>query len=33
MAGFDWSWGELVSAAVGVVVGWLAKIFHINTSK
>jgi hypothetical protein len=31
--GFDFNWQELVSALVGAVVGWLAKLLHIATGK
>lgn len=29
----DWSWGELVTAVIGVVMGWLAKVFHNGQGK
>jgi hypothetical protein len=24
----DWSWSELISSVIGVIVGWIAKVFH-----
>jgi hypothetical protein len=28
----DWNWSDLISGAVGVVLGWLAKVFHLGST-